>query len=134
VIFRLLAVALFELPQPVILPGLDVVGVGLQRALIPDLRKLVVAELAIAIADQIGDRRGVVVAERLQLLDRGGVVVAVVDRGVGRVIAVGECRVFPARADLAGLLLGLGLGTSGRGLGRIGRGRRNRYPARLTPY
>jgi hypothetical protein len=127
VIFRLLAVALFELPQPVILPGLDVVGVGLQRALIPDLRKLVVAELAIGIADQIGDRRGVVVAERLQLLDRGGVVVAVVDRGVGRVIAVGECRVFSARADLAGLLLGLGLGTSGRG-------RRNRYPARLTPY
>jgi hypothetical protein len=124
VIFRLLAVALFELPQPVISLGLDVVGVGLQRALIPDLRKLVVAELAIGIADQIGDRRGVVVAERLQLLDRGSVVVAVVDRGVGRVIAVGECRVFPARADLAGLLPGLGLGRNGRGLGRSGRGRR----------
>src|SRR5580704_11434454 len=72
VIFCLLAVALFKLPQPIILPGLDVVGVGLQRALVPDLRKLVVAELAIGITDQIGDRRGVVVAERLQLLDRGG--------------------------------------------------------------
>src|SRR5580700_10569564 len=71
-ILRLVAVALFDLPQPVILPGLDVVGVGLQRALVPDLRDLVVAELAIGVADQRGDRRGVVVAERLQLLDRGG--------------------------------------------------------------
>ena len=60
-ILRLIAVALFDLPQPVILPGLDVVRVGLQSALVPDLCDLVVAELAIGIADQVGDaacRRG----------------------------------------------------------------------------
>ena len=39
VILRLVAVALFDLPQTVILPGLDVVRVGLQRALVPDLRR-----------------------------------------------------------------------------------------------
>ena len=98
VILRLLAVALFDLPQAVILPGLDVVGVGLQRALVPDLRHLVVAELAIGVADQIGDGGAVVVAERLQLLDRGGIIVAVVDRGVGRAIALGEGGVRRCRA------------------------------------
>src|SRR5262245_23511320 len=55
VILRLIAVALFDLPQAVILPGLDVVRIGLERALIPDLRDLVVAELAIGIADQVGN-------------------------------------------------------------------------------
>src|SRR5580704_3802256 len=54
-ILRLVAVTLFDLPQSVILPGLDMVGIGLQRALVPDLRDLVVAELAIGIADQVGD-------------------------------------------------------------------------------
>jgi hypothetical protein len=52
---RGIAVALFDLPKPVILPGLDVVGIGLERALVPDLRDLVVAELAIGVADQVGD-------------------------------------------------------------------------------
>ena len=65
VILRLIAVALFDLPQSVILLGLDVVRIGLQRALVPDLRQLVVAELAIGIADQIGDGGAVVVTERL---------------------------------------------------------------------
>jgi hypothetical protein len=60
VILRLIAVALFDLPQPVILPGLDVVRVGLQRALVPNLRDLVVAKLAIGVADQIGDGGAVV--------------------------------------------------------------------------
>src|SRR5436309_10012242 len=83
VILRLVAVALFDLPQPVILPGLDVVGIGLQRALVPDLRDLVVAELAIGIADQVGDRGGVIAAKRLQLFDSGSIVVPIVDRGVG---------------------------------------------------
>src|SRR6266540_3820094 len=55
VILRLDAVALFDLPQAVILPGLDVVRIGLERALVPDLRDLVVAELAIGVADQVGD-------------------------------------------------------------------------------
>src|SRR5579862_2234703 len=49
------AVALFELPQSVVLPGADMVRVGLQRALVPELRDLVVAKLAVGVADQIGD-------------------------------------------------------------------------------
>ena len=69
-ILRLIAVTLLDLPQPVILPGLDVVGICFQRALVPDLAELVVAELAVGVADQIGDVGAVVVAERLQLLDR----------------------------------------------------------------
>src|SRR3984893_16343783 len=110
VILRLIAVALFDLPQPVILPGLDVVRVGLQRALVPNLRDLVVAKLAIGVADQIGDGGAVVMTESLQLLDGGAIVIAVIDRGVGRAITFGECGVLDAwGADFAGLLLCLGL-------------------------
>src|ERR1700736_2708043 len=105
VILRGVAVALFPLPQPVILPGLDVVRVGLQRALVPDLRDLVVAKLAIGIADQIGDGGAVVMTKRLQLLDGGGIVIAVIDRGIGRAITFGEYGVLDAGADFAGLLL-----------------------------
>src|SRR5512140_3730180 len=105
-ILRLVAVALFDLPQPVILPGLDVVGVGLERALVPDLRDLVVAELAIGIADQRGDGGVVVVTERLQLLDCGVVIVAVVDRGVGRAIGGDETAVLEAGALVLLSLLG----------------------------
>src|SRR5947199_6657771 len=83
VILRLITVALFDLPQAVILPGLDVVRIGLQRALVPDLRDLVVAELAVGVADQVGDGGAVITAERLELRDRRGIVVAIVDRGVG---------------------------------------------------
>ena len=54
-VLRLIAVALFDLPQPVILPGQHMVRIGFQRALVPDLRDLVVTELAIGIADQIGN-------------------------------------------------------------------------------
>src|SRR6266403_1510547 len=105
VILRLIAVALLDLPQTIILPGLDVVRVRLQRALVPDLRDLVVTKLAIGVADQIGDRGDVVVTERLQLLDGRGIVVAVIDRGVGCAITFGECRVLDAGAQFAGLLL-----------------------------
>src|SRR6476469_9798609 len=104
VILRLIAVALFDLPQAVILPGLDVVRIGLERALVPDLRDLVVAELAIGVADQVGDGGRVVTAERLELRNRRGVVVAVVDRGVGGAIAVGECGLLDARAGFTGFL------------------------------
>src|ERR1700761_4776923 len=62
---RLLAVTPLELPQPVILPCQDVVRIRLQRALVPDLRLLVVAKLAIGVADEVGDVRMVVMAERL---------------------------------------------------------------------
>src|ERR1700738_105642 len=50
-ILRLIAVALFDLPQAVILPGQDMVRLCFQGAFVPDLRELVVAELAIGIAD-----------------------------------------------------------------------------------
>src|SRR5260370_30602288 len=52
-ILRLVAVALFDLPQAVILPRQHMVRIGFPRALVPDLAELVVAELAIGIADQI---------------------------------------------------------------------------------
>src|ERR1700688_2457991 len=119
-ILRLIAVTLFDLPQSVILPGLDVVGVGFESALVPHLRELVVAERAIGVADQIGDRGDVVVAERLQLLDGRGIVVAVIDRSVGGAITLGEGGVLVAGSDFAGLLLGLGR------LGRLCRGGRRR--------
>jgi len=96
VILRLFTIALFQLPQPVILPGLNVVRVGLERALVPDLRELVVPELAVGIADQIGDRSVFVVAERLQLVDRRGIVMMIVDRGVSGVIARHETGIIEA--------------------------------------
>src|SRR4029077_6191057 len=99
-----LAVALLELPESVILPGANMVRIGLERALVPDLRDLVVAELAVGIADQIGDIGTVVTAERLQLLDRRGVVVSIVDRGIGGAIAISESGLFNARAGFARLL------------------------------
>src|ERR1700753_3734318 len=107
VILRLFTVALFELPQTVILPGLDVVRIGLERALVPDLRELVVAELAVGVGDQVGAGGGVLAAERLQWLDGGGVVVVIVDRGVSGVIARHETGVVEARALVVLLLITL---------------------------
>src|SRR5262245_40894895 len=86
-ILRLVAVALFDLPQAVVLPGLDVVGIGFQRALVPDLRDLVVAELAVGIADQVGDCGAVVALQRLELRDGGSVFAAAVDRIISGAIA-----------------------------------------------
>src|SRR5690348_3291194 len=97
-ILRLVAVTLFELPQAIILPGLDLVRIRLQRALVPDLRELVIAELAIGVTDQIGDAGAVIMTQRLQLIDRRGVVVLVVDRGVGGAIAGDKFRAVDARA------------------------------------
>src|SRR5476649_2827048 len=117
-ILRLFAVALLDLPQTVILPRQHMVRIGLQRALVPDLRELVVAELAIGIADQIGDVRMIVVAERLELLDGAGIIVAVVDRLIGGAVAPGKGWVIEC-----GLLAGLRLGPVG-GAGRFGSWRR----------
>src|SRR5882724_82916 len=85
------------------------VRVGLQRALIPDLRNLVVAEFAIGVTDQIRHIGTVVLAERLQLLDRRAVVVAVVNRGIGRAIALKEFRIVDAGALVLLLLYFLGV-------------------------
>ena len=65
IVFRLIAVALLNLPQAVILPRQYVVRIGFQRALVPDLREFGVAELAIGIADQIAHVRVIVVAKCL---------------------------------------------------------------------
>src|SRR5712664_2281894 len=137
-ILRLIAVALFDLPQTVILPGQHLVRVGFQRALVPDLRELVVAEFAIGIADQVGHVRVIVVAERLQLLDRGGIVVAVVDRCIGCAVTLTKCGVI--EAGLLGLLELVG-GFGARPLRvsrrrrRVGRGRvgrRGRFSTTAT--
>jgi hypothetical protein len=65
IVFRLIAVALLNLPQAVILPRQYMVRIGFQRALVPDLREFGVAELTIGIADQIANVRVIVVAKCL---------------------------------------------------------------------
>src|SRR6516225_12259602 len=49
-VLRLFTVTLLDLPKTVIVPGQDMVRIGFERALIPNLRKFIVAELAIGIA------------------------------------------------------------------------------------
>ena len=66
IFLRLIAVAVLNVPQAVMLPRQYMVRIWFQRALvIPDLREFVVAELAIEIADQIDLVRLVVVAKCL---------------------------------------------------------------------
>src|SRR5262249_36242880 len=118
-VLGLIAVALFKLPEPIVLPSPHVVRVGLERTLIPDLRNPVVAELAVGIADQIGDVGAIILAERLQLRDRRGIVVAIVDRGIGCAITFQEFRIVDARALVAFLFLFLGGGFSRRRRGFV---------------
>src|SRR5436305_959491 len=126
-ILRLIAIALFDLPQPIILPGLDVGGIGFQRALVPELRDLVVAELAIGIADQVGDGRHLVMTERLQLLDGGSIIVALIDRRIRRAVAGGESVLLKAGLLVFLVLLGAGRRRSGIVVaGRIDRGEQGR--------
>src|SRR6202051_4355132 len=114
-VFCLIAVALFRLPQPVILPSPHVVRVGLQRPLVPDLRDLVVAELAGGVADQVCDIGVVVVAKRLQLLDSTGIIVALIDRRESCAISLAESRIFKIGALILVLVLGLAVGWRRRG-------------------
>src|SRR5450631_4427937 len=88
------------------------VRIRLQRALVPDLRKLIVAELAVGIADQVGHVRLIVLAQRLELVDRGGIIVALVDRVIG--CAVASCEGGIIETGLLGALLAL---VGGGGLG-----------------
>src|SRR6478735_8737179 len=130
-ILRLIAIALLDLPQAVILPGQHVVRVGLERALIPGLRQLVIAELAVGVADQIGHVRMIVVTERLQLPDRVGIFVAVVDRRIGGAIAFRKSGIV--ETGLLVLFLGLLRGAGAGGLPVVGRrGRLGRIAARAT--
>src|SRR5256886_7367467 len=100
------------------------VGVRLQGALLPDLRQLVVAELAIGITDQVGHVGMIVVAQHLQLLDRSRIIVAIIHRRIGCAISLRKYRIVDAGL-LAALLLGL---VGGGGLGVRRRwGRRGRH-------
>ena len=110
-ILRLIAVALLDLPQTVILPGQHMIRICFQGALVPDSRKLVVAEFAIGITDQIGHVRMIVVAERPQLLDGVGIFIAVIDGRIGFAVTLGKSGVvekgllgFFGLGDLSGLL------------------------------
>src|SRR6185437_240516 len=97
-----------DLPEAVIVPGQDVIGIGFERALVPDLRHLVVTELAIGIADQVGDV---------------GVIVAIVDRVVGALISLNE-----GGLGEEGLLAGLLALVAGANiLRRLCRGRDRRW-------
>jgi hypothetical protein len=97
-ILRLLAVALLDLPQTVIILGQHMVRIRFQCPLVPDLRELVVAELTIGVADQVGHLRVIVVAERLKLLDRGSIVVAIIDRRIGRAKPLSKSGIVDAAA------------------------------------
>src|ERR1700722_19784631 len=115
-ILRLLAVALLDLPQTVIIPGQHMVRIRFQCALVPDLRELVVAELTIGVADQVGHVRVIVVAERLKLLDRGSIIVAIIDRRICRAIPLSKGGIVDAGvlAGLFGLLAMGGFGARSR--------------------
>src|SRR5258705_4403405 len=109
------------------------VGVRFEGALVPDLRQLVVAELAIGITDQIGHVGMIVVAQRLQLLDGSRIIVAVIDRRIGCAIPLRKCWIVDAGL-LVGLLLGLmgGFRCVGPAVRRRGR-RRRRFSTTATP-
>src|ERR1700733_11616582 len=93
------------------------VRIGLERTLVIGLRHLVVAELAIGVADQVGNVGDVVVTQRLQLRDRGCIIMTIVDRGVGRTITFEELRIVDARALVVLLFLVLArVGRRGGGI------------------
>src|ERR1700758_1429880 len=108
VIFRLLAVALLDLPEAVIVPCQNMVRVGLQRELIPDLGELVVAKLAIGIADQVGDIGVVVMTERVELVDRSRIVMPVVDRVIRGSVPLLESGIIKERLVIGFLALVMG--------------------------
>src|SRR5882757_2896189 len=116
-ILRLIAVALLYLPQTVVLPRQHMVRIGFQRALVPDLREFVVAEFTIGIADQIGHVRVIVLAERLQLLDGVSIIVAIVDRRIGRTVTLSDAGIVEAGL-FVGLLFALVGGAGGPGIRR----------------
>src|SRR5262249_27850008 len=67
------------------------------RPLVPDLRELVVAKLAVGIADQVGHIGEIIMAEGVKLSDRRSVVVLVVDRGVGFAVGFRKGRIVEQR-------------------------------------
>jgi hypothetical protein len=93
------------------------VRLRLQGALVSDLRELVVAELAIEIADQVGDIGEIIKAEHLEQLDGGGIVLAVVNRRIGLAISFGKGGITEERL-VGGLLFALVGGVGGPGVRR----------------
>jgi ferredoxin len=88
-VFGLQPVALFHVPHAVIGPGAHVVGIGGERLVVPFLRLVVVAELAVGIADVIGDVGVLVLAKRMHGGD-AAFVVAGQDLGAGGAVAAQE--------------------------------------------
>src|ERR1700751_549362 len=96
-IFSLVAIALLDLPEAVIVPCQDMIRIGLQRALIPDLRELVVAQLAIGIANEVRHVRVVIVAERPELNNGRGIVMPIIDRVISRAVSLPEGGIIKER-------------------------------------
>ena len=129
VVARLEQIALLGVPHAVIRPGAGVRGIGGERPLVPDLGVVVAAELAAGIADQVGDVGVVVMAERFQLVDAGGVVVALVDHRMRGLVAVDELLLGFLLVLLRRLLFLVGLGRSSAPRLRL---RRVRHRARAV--
>src|SRR5687767_9363085 len=105
-------VALLDLPHAVILPGTHVLRIGRERALIPDLGKLIVAELAGGVAQIIRNVGMVVLVHSLEGRECLGVF-AVAHQRMGGAVLVAEL--------LLGLLLFLLVFRPGFGVGRAAR-------------
>src|SRR5262245_51910030 len=82
-------VALLGVPHAVVGPGAHVIRVGGERLLVPELRILVAAKLAAGIADEVGDLRIVVMAERVHG-GNAGFVLAAHDQGARMLIAFAQ--------------------------------------------
>src|ERR1043166_6139613 len=116
---RLEHVALFDVPHSVVLPRAHVIRVDCQRLVVPDLGEVVVADLAVGVADIVGDFRAVVAAECLE----GGdafLVLAVEHQRAGGAVTVDELLLLAALVLLFLLtaLLSAALGAAALGLWR----------------
>ena len=87
---------MFEMPKPIVLPGSDVVRIGRQSLLIPDLGKIVVAEFAIAVAKVICNLWCIVVLERAKGGNGLGVF-AIEDKRTRRTIALDKSLMLALR-------------------------------------
>ena len=63
------------------------VGIGGERVLVPVFGVVVAAELAAGVADERGDVGMFVMADRVQRRDAAFVIAAVIDQGVGGMVA-----------------------------------------------
>src|SRR5205807_1466700 len=101
IVGRLEQVALLDMPHAVVLPGANVLGIDGERLFVPDAGKLVVAELAVGIADIVGDLGALRPIERLERRD-ALFILSVEDERPGGMVAVDE---FLLRLPVALLFL-----------------------------